>query len=609
MLIQSRQYIEEQGQNPRLLTLYGQDSAGTTWAICKMNMILHNINDAQIENEDTLASPMFVSEDGSYIKQFQRVIANPPFSQNYARQGMKFEQRFHFGFTPESGKKADLMFVQHMISSLMPGGKMATIMPHGVLFRGGMERMIREGILKEGILEAVISLPPNLFYGTGIPACVLVINKNRPREQRGSILFINADREYGEGRAQNYLRPEDLEKITQVYRQRRELPAYSRLVPLEEIAAKEYNLNIRRYVDNAPPPEIQDVRAHLVGGIPKREVSLYSAQLEKYGLDEAVMFVERDSSYLDFRPEVQEKNRIHPIIEEHPAVKSVHADMRARLVKWWAEAQTAVAGLPGRNNLSVFRREFQNRLREVLLPAGILDEFQIAGIFVNWWETVRYDLKTIVAAGWTSSLIADEALLRVFFTAEQAILDNLESLLAEQEAGLEEALGELDLEPELDEEGKVKPLTAAFALASLKEEMDGLKGVDDAEVKRLGGLAEAIRADEKEIKETKAALNKKRVELFGKVNKDGEATTPGLIHACRAALTEGEAKNLIVQRLHDLLAEELERYLKVQCGKIIGIFENLWEKYSLSLQIIEDAKRPIDQKLKEFMQNSGYSQW
>ena len=166
MLIQSRQYIEEQGQNPRLLTLYGQDSAGTTWAICKMNMILHNINDAQIKNEDTLATPMFVNEDGSYIKQFHRVIANHPFSQNYARQGMKFEQRFHFGFMPESGKKADLMFVQHMIASLMPGGKMATIMPHGVLFRGGMERVIREGILKEGILEAVIGLPPNLFYGT-----------------------------------------------------------------------------------------------------------------------------------------------------------------------------------------------------------------------------------------------------------------------------------------------------------------------------------------------------------------------------------------------------------------------------------------------------------
>jgi len=608
MLIQSRQYIEEHGQNPRLLTLYGQDSAGTTWAICKMNMILHNINDAQIENEDTLAAPMFVNEDGSYIRQFDRVIANPPFSQNYSRQGMKFEQRFNFGFTPEGGKKADLMFVQHMIASMKPGGKMATIMPHGVLFRGGMERVIREGILKEGVLEAIISLPPNLFYGTGIPACVLVIKKNRPREQRGSVLFINADREYGEGRAQNYLRPEDLEKITQVYRQRRELPAYARLVPLEEIAANEFNLNIRRYVDNAPPLEIQDVRAHLVGGIPKREVRLYSAQFARYGLDESVMFIERDVSYLNFRPEVQEKNCIRSIIEEYPAVQSINTDMRAHMAKCWAEAQTAVAGLPGRNNLSVFRREFQNRLRDELLQAGILDEFQIAGIFVNWWETVRYDLKTIVAAGWSSSLISDEELLRAFFTAEQAALDDLESRLAEQAAGLEEALGELDIEPEIDEEGKEKPLTSAYALASLKEEMDGLKGVDDGEARRLGELAEAIRAKEKETKETKAMLNRKHVELFGKVAKDGEVTTPGLLHTRRAALTEDETKALILQKLHYMLVEELDRYLKEQCREIIGIFENLWDKYLVSLREMSAEREKNIEKLDEYFKALGYDQ-
>jgi type I restriction enzyme M protein len=231
MLIQSKQYVEEQGQNGRNLALYGQDNNGTVWSICKMNMILHNITDAHVENEDTLETPMFV--EGNYIKQFDRVIANPPFSQNYSRTTMKFPQRFHHGFTPESGKKADLMFVQHMIASVKPGGKMATIMPHGVLFRGGAEKAIRESILKEGIVEAIIGLPPNLFYGTSIPACVLVINKNRLEEQKGSVLFINADAEYGEGRAQNYLRPEDLEMIIQVYRQHREIPRYSRLVTLD----------------------------------------------------------------------------------------------------------------------------------------------------------------------------------------------------------------------------------------------------------------------------------------------------------------------------------------------------------------------------------------
>ena len=177
MLIQSRQFVEELGQAPNRLAVYGQELNGTVWSICKMNMILHNITDAHVENDDTLETPMFVKDD--YVQLFDRVIANPPFSQNYTQAGMKYKQRFHFGFTPETGKKADLMFVQHMIASLKPNGKMATVMPHGVLFRGGMEKVIREGIVKEGNVEAIIGLPPNLFYGTGIPACVLVINKKR----------------------------------------------------------------------------------------------------------------------------------------------------------------------------------------------------------------------------------------------------------------------------------------------------------------------------------------------------------------------------------------------------------------------------------------------
>ena len=141
-----------------------------------MNMFLHNINDAQVALEDTIQAPQFV--DAGYVKKFDRVIANPPFSQNYSREAMEFPQRFRYGFTPEKGKKADLMFAQHMIASLNDKGLMATVMPHGVLFRGGAEKAIREGIIRANIIEAVISLPPNLFYGTGIPACILVINKS-----------------------------------------------------------------------------------------------------------------------------------------------------------------------------------------------------------------------------------------------------------------------------------------------------------------------------------------------------------------------------------------------------------------------------------------------
>lgn len=281
MLIQSREYVEEQGQDTRSLQLYGQESSGTVWSICLMNMILHNVADAHIENDDTIEKPLH--KEHGQLRRFDRVIANPPFSQNYSKANMEFASRFKYGFAPETGKKGDLMFVQHMIASLNERGMMATIMPHGVLFRGGMEKEIRTGIINDNLIEAIISLPPALFYGTGIPACVLVINKNKPDEWRDKILFINADAEYAEGKNQNRLRPEDIEKIDYVFTHKLELPKYSRLVSKAEIAdTHDYNLNIRRYVDNTPDPEPEDVRAHLLGGVPEREVRSYAPTLAKF---------------------------------------------------------------------------------------------------------------------------------------------------------------------------------------------------------------------------------------------------------------------------------------------------------------------------------------
>lgn len=164
MLILSKEYVEEHGGNPRNLGLYGQDPNGGVWAICKMNMILHGIPDADVQNEDTLANPLHL--EGGELMRFDRVITNPPFSQNYSREGLKFPERYRYGFCPETGKKGDLMFVQHMLAVLRPGGMVATVMPHSVLFRGGVEKEIRKGIVEDDLLEAVIGLPPNLFYGT-----------------------------------------------------------------------------------------------------------------------------------------------------------------------------------------------------------------------------------------------------------------------------------------------------------------------------------------------------------------------------------------------------------------------------------------------------------
>jgi len=390
-LIQSYQYVEEQGQDPNNLAMYGQESNGTVWSICNMNMILHNVSRFTIENGDTLEDPLIL--DNGQIRKFDRVLANPPFSQNYSRASLKFANRF-WEFCPESGKKADLMFVQHMIASLKPNGHMATVMPHGVLFRGGKEKLIREELIKNDVIEAIISLPSGLFYGTGIPACVLLVNKSKPDEFRDKILFVNADREYAEGKAQNKLRPEDIEKIDFVFTHKKEYPKYSRLVSKQEIVEQhDYNLNIRRYVDNTPEPEPEDVTAHLLGGIPEREVGARSLDFAKFKVQSKTLFQPLRDRYLAFGSEITTKATIKTTLEADANLQGTIADHYAALESWWQVARDDFAMLSNdlgeSKKMPEVRRELLTGLKDKLIGLGVLDEFQSAGVFVNWWQQIR----------------------------------------------------------------------------------------------------------------------------------------------------------------------------------------------------------------------------
>src|SRR3990172_6525486 len=326
MLIISREFIEQSGGDPTNLDLCGQVNDASAWSICKLNMLLHGIPGARIELEDTLLHPMH--REAGELERFDRVIANPPFSQNYTKSNMEFPERFRWGWAPTTGKKGDLMFAQHMLAVCKPGGMVTTVMPHGVLFRGGEEKEIRKKFLEQDLIEAVISMPINLFYGSGIPACILVMrpnltgqspNPNKPAERRGQILFINADAEFHAGRAQNYLRPEHVEKIVSTYDRFEDVPGYARRVPLEEIGspANDWNLNIRRYVDNSPPPEPHDVRAHLLGGVPVAEVEAQRPLFEALGFDPTHAFASRatDAVYFDFAPSLADRSAIRPLVE------------------------------------------------------------------------------------------------------------------------------------------------------------------------------------------------------------------------------------------------------------------------------------------------------
>lgn len=564
MLIQSYQYIEEQGQNAQNLELFGQENDPTVVAICKMNIILHNISKYNIEYGDTLEEPL--NESDGRITQFDRVIANPPFSQNYNKAAMSYTSRFSYGFAPETGKKADLMFVQHMLASCKRTGKVVVVMPLGVLFRGNKEKEIREGMLKADVLEGIISLPPQLFYGTSISACIMVFNKSKPDNLKKKVFIINADKDFAEGKKQNTLRPEDIEKIDYVFTNKIEEANYSKLVDFEDIEINNFTLNIRRYVDNTPPPEPEDVKAHLIGGIPVAEIDSIQATLcPKFNFDGKQMFQDKSEHYKDFA--IAEKSHIKILIDEDKNVVDTLTRLGLHLADWWqlakedfstlapqkehgiaAEPMADYISLSG-NRFPKVRKELLETIKEKFVPVGVLDKYQVAGVFVNWWDNIKYDLKTIMQNGWDAGLIPDDYLIEEFFKAEKEEIEKIEIEQAEFETNLEEAVEEAInlVEYEADEEeGEVK-LTPALAKSELKTQIDYLinEKAKPAEAKPYQEAEARIKNLESKIKECKNLLKEKQAELELKLilkrygSEDEKAKSKDLLN-----LTETELRNL-----------------------------------------------------------------
>ena len=260
MLVQAVHHLKAIKQNPKNIVLHGQERNIGTWAICKMNMLLHGIAGARIEKGDTIREPKLLQK-GKLID-YDIVIANPPFSlKNWGIESAENDGfgRFRYGIPPQS--YGDYAFVQHMIATLKPSGRAGIVLPHGVLFRGGAEGRIRQGILEEDLVEAVIGLPSNLFYGAAIPAALFIINKNKPADRKGKVFFIYGARDFQQLKNQNKLRPEDIKKILDAYRSASNVEKYSRLVGLDEIRRNDYNLNIPRYIDITEEEEAIDVQA------------------------------------------------------------------------------------------------------------------------------------------------------------------------------------------------------------------------------------------------------------------------------------------------------------------------------------------------------------
>jgi type I restriction enzyme M protein len=658
MLILSKQYVEEHGGNPKDLSLFGQDNNGGVWAICKMNMILHGIPDANIQNDDVLTNPLHL--EGGELMRFDRVITNPPFSQNYTREGMKFPERFQYGFCPETGKKADLMFLQHMLAVLRPGGMIATVMPHGILFRGGEEKKIRTEIIKADLLEAVIGLPPNLFYGTGIPACIVVCRAKgaKPEERKDKVLFINADREYYAGRAQNYLRPEHIEKIVSAFDAFKDIPGYAAVVKRSEIESNDWNLNIRRYADNSPPPEPHDVRAHLLGGVPKQEVEDKKELFSAHGMMPSVIFVERDKDYFDFAPAITERAEIKKRIESDANVQKKEKDLYSVFDKWWEENLHFLKELPITGNVMKVRASLLNTFTQSLTPPALLDRFKVAGVFATWWNEIQYDLKTLVVQwfgglidGWIDTIedAMEDRKGNSFGPGEDPLvtrlvpeyLEELEKAregitILEQEKESFEATENEEYEGEdIEEDEKSNyaqylKVQIAELKNSIKEDKSKIKiltgnknkkgshksfqemGADmgpfEAQLKTLMEKIEPVEQEIRELEEKLAPYNEilEKLKEAKKKYKELQRRFIERLREARERLTETECVTLVLEILKGKLKGYLESYVSAHRQEVIAAVENWWNKYKVTLKEIEKRRDETSEALSLMLNRIGY---
>jgi type I restriction enzyme M protein len=648
MLILSREFVEESGEDPRNLRLCGQDNGHSAWAICKLNMILHGIHDADIQREDTLLHPLH--REGGELERFDRVITNPPFSQNYTRSDMEFPERFDWGWCPTTGKKGDLMFAQHMLAVCKPGGMVATVMPHGVLFRGGEEKKIRQKFVEQDLIEAIIGLPPNLFYGAGIPACILVMrpnlskkapNPNKPEERCGKILFINADAEYYAGRAQNYLRPEHIEKIVSTFDRYDDVPAYARCVSFDEIHTNDFNLNIRRYVDNSPPPEPHDVRAHLHGGVPVTEVEAKHDIFASLGFDPSHIFIPRndDNRYFDFSSSITDRSAFRQLVEGDSGVRGLAQTLYDAFAEWWTEHAPHLAQLPGGRGLNTERTELLESFVAALEPQGMLDHFKLAGVIATWWAETLPDLKTLlengfpaVIDGWVDTIAdaleEDEDGGPAFDPFKHKLVRALMADVIERIGNAKSDITHLKAEKEVFEQSNQPEDADEEDLASwnyakdLERQIKELKGEHRNAFKELNKLEKASQK-EKATDADRIAFSQGRTRLepvldqlaaleaalqpYEQIKRQLAeararyqrlvATFLDQLKARCAVKTDDEKQALVL----DLMAEDaqvgIDTAVAARRQELVRFFENLWDKYYLTLTEVKRQRISAEERL------------
>ena len=596
-----------------------------TWSLARMNLILHSHETAEMWRGNTLAAPYFKNPDGG-LKTFDFAVANPPFSSKAWSNGLdpandEF-RRFAYGVPP--GRNGDYAFLLHLIASLNSRGKGAIILPHGVLFRGNREADIRRTLVERGFIKGVIGLPANLFYGTGIPACIVVIDKEHAATRDG-IFMIDASKGFLKDGAKNRLREQDIHRIVDTFNRQSERPGYARMVRVAEIAspANDYNLNIPRYIDSSDPEDLHDLDAHLRGGIPNRDVNALAAYWEVFPSLRRTLFVDNGrAGYSDARVETQQ---VKAAISGHEEFESFEAWVSDIFGGWRKAHESRLWEIDGETHAGRLIAGLSEDLLGRFADLPLLDSYDIYQCLMDYWgETMQDDVYLVAADGWFDAaqprgviednqkkiketpdltvkrkkykldLVPPELVIARYFDAERQVIEALqgkhEAAGRELDEYVEEHGGEDGLlEGVLNDKGKV---TKSDVQSRLKAIRKNSEPDSDAERDVLSHCLTLIEAESKAAKAVKSVQTDLDEEVLARYG----------------VFTEAEIKTLVIEDkwlagIRVAVEEEVQRLT----GRLAARVQELKQRYAEPLPELERQVAKFGAKVKRHLKRMGLS--
>ncbi len=589
------------------VSLYGQEKDAATSGLARMNMILHNNPSAEIVQGNTLASPRF--KEGDTLKTFDFVVANPPFSDKRWSTGLDplhdlYDRFAPFGVPP--AKQGDYAYLLHIVRSLKSMGKGACILPHGVLFRGNAEAEIRRALLRRGYIKGIIGLPANLFYGTGIPACIVVVDKEGAQARKG-VFMIDASAGFIKDGPKNRLRDQDIHKIVDVFARQLEVPKYSRMVSLEEIERNDFNLNLPRYIDSQQAEDLQDIEGHLKGGIPAADVEALSRYWDVCPQLRPALFQDNRPGYLDL---AVDKAAIKASIYEHPEFARFVADMNAHFDAWRGRVAADLKQLAAGFQPKALIVGLSEDLLGHYAGKPLIDPYDIYQHLMDYWAATMQDDCYLLAAdgwkaetsriivktkqgkekdkGWVCDLVPKAFVVARFFAKEQQVVDALAADLEGMSARLaeleEEHGGEDGAFSELDKVNK------ANVAARLKE----IKG--DKEAREEAAVLQAW-----------LKLSKKEADLKKQL-KEHEDLLDGWVYRRYPKLTEDEVKALVVDdkwlaTLGAAIHGEMDRVSQALTRRV----KELAERYETPLPALTQKVAELEERVSGHLERMGFA--